>query len=969
MGSSMRLCFAVLIAASLSFATSAEAGDPKRVWKTVESKHFIVHYYEPLKDVGRRVAVVAEYGHRLLAPKLGHVPKTKTHIVLVDDTDSSNGFANVIPRNTIRLFASAPPAISALNDHDDWLYSLTAHEYTHILHLDSIGGLPKLYNRLVGKTWAPNQIQPRWVIEGLATYQESERSSGGRTRQSLFDMLLRVAALDKKHLDLDAVSNGPRAFPGGQAAYLYGSHFLKFIFDRHGEDKMRKMTWAYGSSPIPYGINRAIERVTGETFTTLYKLWRKHLRDKYSLQLQSIDRRGRREGRRLTFTGLGNALPVYSKDGKSLIWSSSDGFSAHEYRHMPVGSHVGKSTRYAQLQRAGVYDVLANGDMVVERGSFYRTNYSFQDLYHYSRKHNRYRRLTRGLRAHQPRISPNEREIVFKLNGSSKSHIAVMPLQPEAKHRVIWSSSGRYDQAGTPAWSPDGKSIAFSAWRHGGYRDILIHDLRTGKTVELMRDRALDVQPTFGPKGKYLYYSSDRNGVYNVYAYELATKQTYQVTNTIGCALAPTVSKDGKRLAYQGFDIDGYDIYEIALDKKRWLQPELYVDTRPAPTNARNDSVAVSKPRPYRALDTLAPQNYTVQLVSTGADQVLNVQTAGSDIVGLHSYRLAASLNMGSGQLGLGMSYTYSGLWPTLRLSAVRNIANRGGLVVDGDNTRYREEIYGITGSVSAPVFRTAAQGTASLALDYDIDNFRNVDGDFTDFDPNDLTPRLPETDVLAAGLALRFTYSSTLGYRWTIGPQEGMQISGSLRVDHPSLGSDFHALQLTYFFQTFWNMPFLSPTSSTFFRLSGGLRVTDRRRSGAFALGGIPEQNVIDAVINSARRGGTGYLRGYEPRAVSGLQFHLANFEYRQQLLWIEKGVSTLPFYVRRLHFAALMDVGNAFNGGFDLRDFKLSVGGALRLDMVFGYFIPGSLDIGYSHGLTDDGIGEYWLLLTGTL
>jgi len=965
----MRSRFAVLIVALLGFATTAHAGDPARKWKTVESKHFIVHYYEPMSDVGRRVAVVAEYGHRLLAPVFGHVPKAKTHIVLVDDTDGSNGFANVIPRNAIRLFASAPPAISALNDHDDWLYSLTAHEYAHILHLDSIGGLPKLYNRIVGKTWAPNQIQPRWIIEGIATYQESEQSAGGRTRQSLFDMFLRVAALKKGHLRLDEISNGPWRYPGGSSAYLYGSHFLKFVFDRHGADKLRKMSWAHGSNPLPYGINRSIERATGETFVDMYKKWRRHLRDKYSMQVAAIDRRGRREGRRISFTGLGNAAPRYTRNGKDLVWSTSDGYSRGHYRSIPTGSHVGKSKRFALLERAGAFDLLTDDSMLIERGSFYRTNYSFWDLFHYNRKTGRYRRLTRGLRAHQPVISPDQRTVAFKIYGQSRSYIATMPFQPEAKHKIIWSGKGRYDQAGTPAWAPDGKSIAFSAWRKGGYRDILVHDLRTGKTRDITHDRALDVQPVFGPKGKYLYYSSDRSGVYNVYAYELASKQTHQVTNTLGCALAPNVSPDGKRLAYQGFNVFGYDIYEITLDKNRWLEPELYVDTRPPPTDVKNDSVAVSKPRPYRPLETLAPQNYTFQMLATGSSQVLNVQTNGADIVGLHSYNLAASVNLDSGHFGVGMSYGYNGLWPSLRIAASRSLVSRGGLSINGVNTRYNEEFLGVTASVSAPVIRSEALGSANLRLDYDVDHFRNASPTFDDFDPGDITPRFPETDVTAAGVALRMSYSSTQSYRNTVGPQEGLQLIGSIRLDHPALGSDFRGLSLSYAFQTYWNLNFLSDYSSLMFRVGGGIRTTDRTRSGAFALGGIPEQDVVDSVVNSLRRGSTGYLRGYEPRAVSGEQFHLANFEFRQMIARIEHGVSTLPFYLRRLHFAALFDVGNAFNGAIDLTDFKSAVGASVRLDMVIGYFVPGSLDIGYSHGLNGDGFGEYWMLLTGTL
>ena len=139
----------------------ADAGDPKRVYRTVESEHFIVHYWVPLDDVAHRVAVLAERAHRVLAPALDHAPRGKTLIYLTDDTDSANGFAGVLPRNAITLYATAPSGFTELDDYDDWLYGLVAHEYTHILHLDTMEGLPNIYNRIFGKTWAPNQIMPR----------------------------------------------------------------------------------------------------------------------------------------------------------------------------------------------------------------------------------------------------------------------------------------------------------------------------------------------------------------------------------------------------------------------------------------------------------------------------------------------------------------------------------------------------------------------------------------------------------------------------------------------------------------------------------------------------------------------------------------------------------------------------------------------------------------------------------------
>ena len=133
--------------------------------------------------------------------------------------------------------------------------------------------------------------------------------------------------------------------------------------------------------------------------------------------------------------------------------------------------------------------------------------------------------------------------------------------------------------------------------------------------------------------------------------------------------------------------------------------------------------------------------------------------------------------------------------------------------------------------------------------------------------------------------------------------------------------------------------------------------------------IGGVPEQDLVRSIRETLRAGRTGYLRGYEPRSVFGRQYHLLNLEYRQVIANIERGFGTLPFYIRRIHFAGLLDTGNAYNDAIDLSDFKLAVGGSLRLDVVFGYFAPGTFDLGYARGLTDEGLDEYWLLLTSTL
>ena len=151
---------------------------------------------------------------------------------------------------------------------------------------------------------------------------------------------------------------------------------------------------------------------------------------------------------------------------------------------------------------------------------------------------------------------------------------------------------------------------------------------------------------------------------------------------------------------------------------------------------------------------------------------------------------------------------------------------------------------------------------------------------------------------------------------------------------------------------------------------MAGAVRAGDQFGANGFSLGGVPSQDIVMSIVNNTRLGVSGYLRGYPSRVLAGNQYHLLNLEYRQELFQIERGVDTFPIYLRRVDLAVLGDGATAFNTAFNAaRDVRVSLGGALRLDAFFGYFMPGTFEIGYSRGLAHDGINETWLLLTGSL
>ena len=970
---------AIAFAFAMLVARIVHAGDPTLEWRTVETEHFVIYYWAPLDAQARRLGVVAEHAHSLLAPALDHEPTEKTLVYLIDNTDSANGFASVLPRNAIQVNATGPSSFTELDDHEDWLYALIAHEYTHILHLDTYEGLPTIYNKIFGTTWAPNQIMPRWLIEGIAVYEESKRSAGGRNRGTRFDSYIRSARHGMRtigsgtyELRLDEVSGNPRQYPQGNAAYVYGSHFLRYVFDRFGDDTLRKMSHISGAYAPPFAVNRQIAKAAGKPFTELYDDWNDYLRDHYGLEEQAAERRGLAEGRAVTHTAESNMWPHYSPDSKRLVWVQSDGYNFTYVREVAQGDDDKLGHNVANIDNIGPFDLLSDGSIVYELGRVYRTFYAFEDLFRWDAKTQETVRLTTGKRARDPSVSADGRRIAFSMNEYTHSVLAVMPLEPNGEISVAYEG-GPFDEAYQPAWSPDGTRIAFAAWRFGGYRDILVLELASGKITEVTRDRAIDMAPAWSADGKTLFFDSDRTGISNIYAYDLAEKSTWQVTNVIGGAFAARPSPDGKWLAFENtVGKGGYDVYEIPLDRGAWIPAREFLDDKPPPELIPDSEAEVSLPRAYRALETLAPQTWTGQL--DASSRTASLQTSGTDAVGLHSWSLAIGQDLSQGDTNVGTSYTYAGWRPSLSVAGSRTIVERGGWDVDGIGQNYKEEDWSGTVSLGLPL-ESRPTSSWSLGFSYDVDWYRLAQAPPGGMlvPPDQALPTHPITNFVEAGVESRLTFSRVRGTTYGLGSQDGFDANVALRVDNPVFGSAYRNITASYGFdvyQQLWHKHEGYTPGVVYLRVVGALSAGDLIGTNSYSLGGVAAQDVAMSIVNSVRTSPIGYLHGYNTRAVSGNQYHLANLEYRQELWIIERGLGTLPIYIRRLHMAALSDLGTAYNDTDDFaHDLRWSVGGALRLDAFFGYFVPGTFEIGYAHGLIQGGVGETWFLLTSSL
>lgn len=941
-------------------APRAQAGDPRLQWYTLETPHFRINFHTGLEPLARRAGAIAEKVYGSLGKQLDQRPSELVEILLTDDSDFANGSATAIPYDAIRLFATAPDDMSALGDYDDWLSELITHEYTHILHVDNVSGLPALVNKLTGKTWVPNQWQPRWILEGLAVAMETAHTTAGRLRSSQFDMYLRADVLEHHFASLDQMSGSPQRFPGANVWYLYGAEFISFINDTYGPNVFAAVADDYGAQILPWGINRSIRRVTGRTYEQLYEGWLQTLTKRYVAQAAAIRARGLREGRPLTQRGenAGGArlTETCSSLGKpSLVYARDDGHSVAGLYELALD---GSSTEGTLRARAGQEPSFApDCSLIFSANAVSPRRYNFQDLFRQtpgtsSRVEGDTRqRMTEGLRVRHAEVSPDGLRLVYVTNDRSTSTLRIADLTADyqlVNSRVLVPSA-RFEQAYTPRFSADGRSVVYSVWTSGGFRDIRIVDVATGRFRELFHDRAMDQQPVFSRDGRRIYFASDRSGVPNIYVYELATSELHQVTNVINGAYFPELSADQKTLIYTGYSSRGWDLFALDNVPSRWLAPEPYRETRPSAAPATSLSYPV---RRYSALPSLRPHQYFVEYGPGAFGNQFTITTSGSDIVGLHGIAAALSvpLDTEKGEPGISLDYSYNRLPFSLQLSGFRSSTPRNDYEYSERRPPIVEHLTGVTTGIGSVA--PGDNEPQRVALSYTVAEFaQRLPLGLPD--PYAPLPREPHRGLLGL-LHLGYSYSNVESTTHAISAERGLQLSVGTDFADRVLASETTVASFSATLSGYLSLPWAAHHVLAV-ALSGGTGGGTYPRSGLFSIGGYADVPLLDAFRSNLRQSGF-RLRGYRQGQFAGNDFNLLNVEYRAPIWYVDRGISTLPVFLRSLSGAAFFDYGAAYNR-LDLKDplaaFHAGVGAELWADLLVGYFVSGNLRLGVAKGL----------------
>jgi hypothetical protein len=611
----------------------------------LRTKHFDLHYYDDERVAARDAARMLERWNTRLSSLFTHPLSARKPIVLYADQpdfQQTNVIGDQLDESTGGVTESmldrmVLPLTGSYAESDHVL----GHEMVHVFQYDIAekgkGGLTSL-ERL-----------PLWLIEGMAEYL----SLGGRDPHTA--MWLRDATLRNDIPTIKQLMNGQKYFP-----YRYGEALWAYIGGTWGDDMVPRLFRA----SLEHGLEDAVKRVLGMSVDSLSARWRSSIKTAYGSASQ-----GRTAptatGDRVLFgkdeAGAYNLSPALSPDGRSVAFFSSRGLRGIQL--MIADAETGRiRTSLANPGVSSHFDALS---FLYSAGSW----------------------------------SPDNRKLAFVTYADGDNEIGIVDVESKRVERRIRPKG--IGAVTTVAWSPDGKTIAFSGMK-GGISDLYGFDLASGDLQQLTNDRFADLQPTWSPDGRTIAFASDRGdgdasdfdrlryAPLRLTLLDVASKRV-RVIDCLGDAkhINPQFSSDG-RSVYFVSDRGGFsDIYRVELETGALFQVTR-VSTGVTGVTATSPAFSVAR--------------------GTGRVLFSVFHDGGFHIAGLPAERAQGE------SLGTGVAAPDAGLLP----------AQHGTNTTDGIIARYlRDADGGLPGDSTfkergyAPGFRLAAVGQPSLGASF----------------------------------------------------------------------------------------------------------------------------------------------------------------------------------------------------------------------------------------------------------
>ncbi len=524
----------VWLVAAPALASAQYFGRNKVQYRTfnfqiLQTEHFDLYYYPEEQDAAHIASRLAERWYSRLSRFFDHQLRGRQVLILYASPShfrQTNAVEGLIGEGTGGVTEALKrrvvlPMSGSLADTDH----VIGHELVHAFQFDITGADPR-----EGDGGAPGILGfPLWFVEGMAEYL-SLGPVDAQTSMWMRDATLRERLPDIKDLEK------PEYFP-----YRWGHAFWAFVGATFGDHAVASLV---RSAANPRFDLIGLARQLGTTPEDLNSEWHHAIRVAANAGIadrSALASDPKRVISAETGGGRFNIGPRLSPDGRYIaFFSEKDRFSIDLFL---AEADTGRIQR--KLVGSATDPHFDSLQFLNSAGAW----------------------------------SPDSRQ--FAMTAVRGGNCVLALIDPASGRNIREIVLPGIDDAINPSFSPDGRSVVFSGNR-GGFVDLFVLSLDTGRLLPLTADPFADLEPVFAADGQSVVFVTERytTDLVDLAPGALRLARVWLDTRTVqpvvaflkGKQISPQVSPDGRTIVFVA-DPDGIsNLYRMSIDGGPVLQ-------------------------------------------------------------------------------------------------------------------------------------------------------------------------------------------------------------------------------------------------------------------------------------------------------------------------------------------------------------------------------------------------------------